>query len=37
MGTFKAKPGGPPGVHVPEPVPGKDWQLESTVIEVSSR
>ncbi|KAJ7666528.1 MIF4G like-domain-containing protein [Mycena rosella] len=29
-GTFKPKPG---GTVVPEPVPGKDWQLESTVIE----
>ncbi|KAJ7122918.1 MIF4G like-domain-containing protein [Mycena epipterygia] len=29
-GTFKPKPG---GSVVPEPVPGKDWQLESTVIE----
>ncbi|KAJ6567374.1 MIF4G like-domain-containing protein [Mycena vulgaris] len=29
-GTFKPKPG---GTVVPEPIPGKDWQLESTVIE----
>ncbi|KAF8211620.1 MIF4G like-domain-containing protein [Mycena galopus ATCC 62051] len=29
-GTFKPKPG---GSIVPEPVPGKDWQLESTIIE----
>ncbi|KAJ6627344.1 MIF4G like-domain-containing protein [Mycena sp. CBHHK59/15] len=29
-GTFKPKPG---GTVVPEPVPGKHWQLESTVIE----
>jgi nuclear cap-binding protein subunit 1 len=29
-GTFKARPGAPP--H--EPVAGKDWQLESTIIEV---
>ncbi|KAJ7762752.1 MIF4G like-domain-containing protein [Mycena maculata] len=29
-GTFKPKPG---GEVVPEPVPGKDWQLESTIIE----
>lgn len=28
-GTFKPRPGAPPQ----EPVPGKDWQLESTVIE----
>ncbi|GBE79109.1 MIF4G like-domain-containing protein [Sparassis latifolia] len=28
-GTFKPTPGAPPQ----EPVPGKDWQLESTVIE----
>jgi nuclear cap-binding protein subunit 1 len=32
-GTFKPKPG---GSVIPDPVPGKDWQLESTVIEVSS-
>ena len=30
-GTFKPRPGAPPQ----EPVAGKDWQLESTVIEVS--
>ncbi|KAF9526316.1 MIF4G like-domain-containing protein [Crepidotus variabilis] len=29
-GTFKPKPGAP---TTSEPVPGKDWQLESTVIE----
>ncbi|KAJ7477220.1 MIF4G like-domain-containing protein [Mycena galericulata] len=29
-GTFKPKPG---GTVVPDPVPGKDWQLESTIIE----
>ncbi|KAF7330841.1 Nuclear cap-binding protein subunit 1 [Mycena venus] len=29
-GTFKPKPG---GAVVPDPVPGKDWQLESTIIE----
>ncbi|KAJ7367816.1 MIF4G like-domain-containing protein [Mycena albidolilacea] len=29
-GTFKPKPG---GSVVPEPVPGKDWQLESTIVE----
>ncbi|KAJ7727907.1 armadillo-type protein [Mycena metata] len=29
-GTFKPKPG---GTTVPEPVAGKDWQLESTIIE----
>ncbi|KAJ7929117.1 MIF4G like-domain-containing protein [Mycena leptocephala] len=29
-GTFKPKPG---GSVIPDPVPGKDWQLESTVIE----
>ncbi|KAI0922046.1 hypothetical protein AcW2_006852 [Taiwanofungus camphoratus] len=28
-GTFKPRPGAPPQ----EPVPGKDWQLESTIIE----
>lgn len=33
-GTFKPKGNAPAGVPVPEPVPGKDWQLESTVIEV---
>lgn len=33
-GTFKAKANPPPGILVPEPVLGKDWQLESTVIEV---
>ena len=31
-GTFKPKPG---STVVVEPAPGKDWQLESTVIEVS--
>jgi nuclear cap-binding protein subunit 1 len=30
-GTFKPKPGAP---VTTEPVPTKDWQLESTVIEV---
>lgn len=30
-GTFKPKPGAPSEM---EPVAGKDWQLESTVIEV---
>lgn len=30
-GSFKPKPGAPTEVV---PVPGKDWQLESTVIEV---
>jgi nuclear cap-binding protein subunit 1 len=30
-GTFKPKPGAPSEI---EPVAGKDWQLESTVIEV---
>lgn len=30
-GTFKPKPGAP---VENDPVPGKDWQLESTVIEV---
>lgn len=30
-GTFKPKPGAP---AVAEPTPGKDWQLESTIIEV---
>ena len=31
-GTFKPKPGSTVNV---EPAPGKDWQLESTIIEVS--
>jgi nuclear cap-binding protein subunit 1 len=30
-GTFKPKPGAPATI---DPVPNKDWQLESTVIEV---
>lgn len=30
-GTFKPKPGSTVAV---EPAPGKDWQLESTIIEV---
>ena len=30
-GTFKPKPG---ATVVVDPVPGKDWQLESTIIEV---
>ena len=30
-GTFKARPGAPPQ----SPVEGKDWQLESTILEVS--
>jgi nuclear cap-binding protein subunit 1 len=34
-GTFKPQPNAPAGAHVPDPVPGKDWQLESTVIEVN--
>ena len=29
-GTFKARPGAP----AEEPVAGKDWQLESTIVEV---
>lgn len=32
-GTFKPKPGAPVET---EPVPGKDWQLESTIVEVPS-
>jgi nuclear cap-binding protein subunit 1 len=32
-GTFKPKPG---ATVTADPVPGKDWQLESTIIEVSS-
>ena len=31
FGTFKPRPGAPP--H--EPVAGKDWQLESTLVEVN--
>ncbi|KAF9821012.1 hypothetical protein IEO21_00989 [Rhodonia placenta] len=30
-GTFKPRPGAPPQ----EPLPGKDWQLESTIIEAA--
>ncbi|PCH41554.1 hypothetical protein WOLCODRAFT_137465 [Wolfiporia cocos MD-104 SS10] len=30
-GTFKPRPGAPPQ----EPVPGKDWQLESTIMEAT--
>ncbi|KAJ7590607.1 MIF4G like-domain-containing protein [Mycena floridula] len=29
-GTFKARPG---ATSVPEPIPGKEWQLESTILE----
>ncbi|KDQ65071.1 hypothetical protein JAAARDRAFT_247138 [Jaapia argillacea MUCL 33604] len=32
-GTFKPRPGAPAESH-PEPVVGKDWQLESTLIEI---
>jgi len=32
-GTFRPKPNPPPGVQIPDPVPGKDWQLENTVVD----
>lgn len=32
-GTFKPKPGAP---AEQDPIPGRDWQLESTIIEVCS-
>lgn len=32
-GTFRAKPNPPPGIQLPDPVPGKDWQLENTVVD----
>ncbi|KAJ7067892.1 MIF4G like-domain-containing protein [Mycena amicta] len=33
-GTFKPKPSIDPEAQPPQPVPGKDWQLESTIVEV---
>ena len=32
-GTFRPKPNPPPGIQVPDPVPGKDWQLENTIVD----
>ena len=32
-GTFRPKPNPPPGVQIPDPVPGKDWQLENTIVD----
>jgi nuclear cap-binding protein subunit 1 len=32
-GTFRSKPNPPPGIQIPDPVPGKDWQLENTVVD----
>ena len=32
-GTFRPKPNPPPGIQIPDPVPGKDWQLENTVLD----
>ena len=33
LGTFRAKPNPPPGIEIPDPVPGKDWQLENTIVD----
>ncbi|KAF9643748.1 hypothetical protein BDM02DRAFT_3181735 [Thelephora ganbajun] len=32
-GTFRSKPNPPPGIQIPDPVPGKDWQLENAVVD----
>lgn len=32
-GTFRPKSNPPPGIELPDPVPGKDWQLENTVVD----
>jgi nuclear cap-binding protein subunit 1 len=32
-GTFRPKPNPPQGIQIPDPVPGKDWQLENTVVD----
>lgn len=32
-GTFRPKPNPPSGIQLPDPVPGKDWQLENTVLD----
>ena len=33
-GTFKPRPGDPAEASDRKPIPGRDWQLESTLIEV---
>jgi nuclear cap-binding protein subunit 1 len=33
-GTFKPRPGDPAETSDRKPIPGRDWQLESTLIEV---
>jgi len=32
-GTFRPKADPPPGIQIPDPVAGKDWQLENTVVD----
>lgn len=32
-GTFRQKPNPPPGIQISDPVPGKDWQLENTIVD----
>ncbi|KZV61795.1 hypothetical protein PENSPDRAFT_592329 [Peniophora sp. CONT] len=35
LGTFKPRPGGPGDEPDRQPIPGKDWQLESTLVETA--